>query len=249
MSQKVTVGDFFHAMWSDWVARLSGPLSVPAAAMSYWVSNDIGKGIFAFTAFACVWVTAYRLWKPLEEQIRPKLKLSYAADKTFIHLDGSDKKQTYIRVTNESKQDVDGAQVIVQDCRFRRKQEDRWEPSHVIATINMSWCSRPDSEPGSKFGAIQLPPGDHLLDFITAPELGTHVSGTRVRGFVLENDYRHVNPPFFHNKGMYKFLMQVSSLDGGQADHLTLLVHWTGKDFSVRTDDGTILEPRRQFQT
>jgi hypothetical protein len=231
-------------MWNDWVARLSGPVSVPAAALSYWVSNDIGKTIFAFTAFACVWITAYRLWKPLEEKIRPKLKLSYAADKTLFHHDPTGTKQTFLRVVNESAHDIEGAQVIVRDLRFRKQESDPWESSNIIATPNMSWCQLPDGDT-RKFAATQLPPGGHLLDFITGPATGKLPNGVNIRGFRFRVDPRHTGiVSFFHRKGTYKFTVQASALDAGKPEHLILFVNWSGKDYSVGCDND-ILEPIR----
>ena len=55
--------DFTRAMLGDWLARMSGPLSVPAAALALWVSNDTAKILLGVTAFVCFWVTAYRVWK------------------------------------------------------------------------------------------------------------------------------------------------------------------------------------------
>ena len=82
-----TIRDFVHAMWNDWLARMSGPLSVPAAALAYWISNDAAKIGFVLTAFACLWVTAYRVWKPehekvqaLEHRLTPRFDLSYDAN-------------------------------------------------------------------------------------------------------------------------------------------------------------------------
>jgi len=57
------IKDFTRAMLGDWLARMSGPLSVPAAALALWVSNDKAKILLGVTAFVCLWVTAYRLWK------------------------------------------------------------------------------------------------------------------------------------------------------------------------------------------
>ena len=55
--------DFGKAILADWLARMSGPLSVPAAALALWVSNDTAKILLGLTAFVCLGVTAYRLWK------------------------------------------------------------------------------------------------------------------------------------------------------------------------------------------
>lgn len=62
--------DFAQAMWGDWLARMSGPLSVPAVILALWLSNETAKTAFIVTAFICLWVTAYRIWKPEREQVQ-----------------------------------------------------------------------------------------------------------------------------------------------------------------------------------
>ena len=57
------ITDFTGAMFGDWLARMSGPLSVPAAAFAFWVPSNTAKVSLGLTAFVCLWVTAYRLWK------------------------------------------------------------------------------------------------------------------------------------------------------------------------------------------
>ena len=60
---------FTRAMVGDWLARMSGPLSVPATAAALWVTNDTAKILLGLTAFACLWVTAYRLWKSEHDKV------------------------------------------------------------------------------------------------------------------------------------------------------------------------------------
>lgn len=61
--------EFTRTMFGDWLARMSGPLSVPAAALALWVSGDAAKTSFGLTAFICLWVTAYRVWKPEHDKV------------------------------------------------------------------------------------------------------------------------------------------------------------------------------------
>jgi type II secretory pathway component PulM len=63
------IKDFTRATVGDWLARMSGPLSVPAAALAYWVPNDTAKILLGLTAFICLWVTAYRVWKPEHDKV------------------------------------------------------------------------------------------------------------------------------------------------------------------------------------
>jgi hypothetical protein len=48
---------------------MSGPLSVPAAILALWLSNDTAKIIFGLTAFICLLVTAYRVWKTEHDKV------------------------------------------------------------------------------------------------------------------------------------------------------------------------------------
>jgi len=67
-----TVGDikdFIYAVGRDWLARMSGPLSVPAAILALWLSNDTAKIILGLTAFICLLVTAYRVWKTEHDRV------------------------------------------------------------------------------------------------------------------------------------------------------------------------------------
>ncbi len=61
--------DFTRALWGDWLTRMSGPLSVPAAVAVFFVPNDVGKILLGLTAFICIWVTAYRLWKREHDKV------------------------------------------------------------------------------------------------------------------------------------------------------------------------------------
>jgi hypothetical protein len=55
--------EFVRVLFADWFARMSGPLSVPAAVASLWLPNDIARILLGVTAFVCLWATAYVLWK------------------------------------------------------------------------------------------------------------------------------------------------------------------------------------------
>jgi hypothetical protein len=111
----------------------------------------------------------------------------------------------------------------------------------------MSWCSAKDEDSNKKYGAIQLPPGEHLIDFIKGPESGLTSTGLKVRGFHFKIDPGHTGIyPLFHIKGTYRFVMQVSSLEGGEPTRLVLLVDWNGKEFAVRSEHNEILEAFRK---
>jgi hypothetical protein len=64
-----SIKDFALAMWSDWLTRMSGPASVPAAALAFWVSNETAKILLGLTAFGCLSFSAYRLWKREHDKV------------------------------------------------------------------------------------------------------------------------------------------------------------------------------------
>src|SRR5215469_11303866 len=61
--------DFTRAMWGDWLTRMSGPPSVPLAVAAFFVPNDIAKILLGLTAFICLWVAAYLLWKREHDKV------------------------------------------------------------------------------------------------------------------------------------------------------------------------------------
>jgi len=63
------IKDFALAVWSDWLTLLSGPPSVPAAALALWVSNETAKVLLGLTAFGCLLFSAYRLWKREHDKV------------------------------------------------------------------------------------------------------------------------------------------------------------------------------------
>ncbi len=72
---------FARALSSDWLARMSGPLSVPAAALALWVSNETAKTALGITAFVCLWATAWQLWyRERERAIQLEQQLQSVAD-------------------------------------------------------------------------------------------------------------------------------------------------------------------------
>lgn len=63
------IKDFTRAMLGDTLARMSGPLSVPAAIAALWVSSATAKILLGVLAFVSLLVTAYRLWKSEHDKV------------------------------------------------------------------------------------------------------------------------------------------------------------------------------------
>ncbi len=128
--------NFVRAIWADWWARMSGPLSVPAMVVGLWVPNDTAKVAFLLTAFVCVWVTAYRLWKPA------KLIAVYDPNKSqcrsvseFKYLDRSPRNgMVYrIQVTNSGNETVRNCEGQLVEVAFAD------EPAELGAA-SLTWC-------------------------------------------------------------------------------------------------------------
>jgi hypothetical protein len=56
------IGKFFVAIGHDWLAKMSGPLTVPFTIAAFFVSAATYKGLFAGLAVCAAMVTCYRVW-------------------------------------------------------------------------------------------------------------------------------------------------------------------------------------------
>lgn len=80
------VGKFLVAIWADWLARMSGPLTVPFTVAALFVSTAAYRELFAGLAVLAAMVTCYRVWvheydsaDALKQQVehrRPELMLN-----------------------------------------------------------------------------------------------------------------------------------------------------------------------------
>ena len=75
------LGIYISQFWSDWFARMSGPLSVPAAIAAPFFEGWQRAGLIA-TAMICLFASSFIVWKKqsaraeaLEEKLRPKIKV------------------------------------------------------------------------------------------------------------------------------------------------------------------------------
>jgi hypothetical protein len=64
----VGLWDFGRALVADWFARMSGPLSVPAAVAALWVADTTARILLGATAFVCLATTGYALWRRERER-------------------------------------------------------------------------------------------------------------------------------------------------------------------------------------
>ena len=130
--------DFLRAVMGDWWARMSGPLSVPAAALGLWVSNDAAKIAFILTAFICVWVTAYRLWKPAKLSVifDPKKSQCRSVSEFRYASGGLPPKNGMvyrIQIKNIGGETMKGCEAQLSELAF--KDEDA-----ELGATNLTWC-------------------------------------------------------------------------------------------------------------
>jgi len=62
------IKEFLKAWWSDWLTRMSGPLTVPFAILALYVSSQSFRVLYAVLAIVCAIYTSYRIW--LTERLR-----------------------------------------------------------------------------------------------------------------------------------------------------------------------------------
>jgi hypothetical protein len=54
---------FLSAIWADWLARMSGPLTVPFTLAAFFLPSSIARISFTILAVIAGLVTCYRIWK------------------------------------------------------------------------------------------------------------------------------------------------------------------------------------------
>ena len=198
--------------------------------------SDIGVAFFA--SVALVWFLYRYMANSFRHEFenRPKLSLSYAADATVKHSNGA--IQTFIRVKNEARNDISGAQVKIEEAVVKKRGSDRWENTSILSRTNMSWGQEPDGG-AQKYSTIQLAPGKgDILDFLTGPALFFEGQPSM---FKIRVDPKHkgINP-FFSQIGTYKFVIQASAINA-EPKQLTIFAEWDGGKLTIR-DDSRILE-------
>jgi hypothetical protein len=67
---------FISAIGSDWLARMSGPLTVPFTVAAFFLPSTLAKISFAILAVIAALITCFRIWNTAEtekEQLREEL--------------------------------------------------------------------------------------------------------------------------------------------------------------------------------
>lgn len=92
MAQSATFRDFLRAFWGRWFTAMSGPLSVPFAALAVYVDSKWLKILFGLLAVICAVFASYWVWRraqlralELEEACRPKIEIVHVQDCQRCH--------------------------------------------------------------------------------------------------------------------------------------------------------------------
>jgi len=254
MATPKTVADlteFSVALGRQWGALVTGAFSLPFVLAGALTERDYQQYIWWAMAVAALLASYYidhttkkaRI-RELEEELRPKLHLEYAPDRTKKRSDGA--AQTFVLAINDGANDARGAQVKVAESKFRKKYSEGWERTNLIARTNLSWCFLVDGHL-DKYSTVQLPRGSETLDFITGPVTAAHQDGTTVRAFILKMDPRHgPDPSIFYEKGLYRFVLQISGLDSGEPHELPIYVEWDGTDLAIRLKETADVEKKER---
>jgi hypothetical protein len=98
----------------------------------------------------------------------PRLKLSYAANKTIRRGNGLD--QTFLYAENVGGGgDIVGVQVKIDEAMFKSEGSDVWEGTSIVARPNMSWGSLPDGNKEKYFDLTKTPPKSWMLSSYRHP--------------------------------------------------------------------------------
>lgn len=68
MELDLSIRGYLRAFSADWLARMSGPISVPFAAIALWVSGS-ARILWGCLAAVCFFTASYRLWRNQQTEI------------------------------------------------------------------------------------------------------------------------------------------------------------------------------------
>jgi hypothetical protein len=220
--------DFIRAFWPNWFAMMSGGPSVPAAIIAYYVDNPWAKVALWATAFGCLILAAYLVWRAerqkamrLAEQVTPKFKLSFDQEKRGIvpavlvipWVGATTTRASYIRicVTATSAR-------IVKDCHgFIVMLEKRMSENETFLHVPL-----PQSVPlvREKFEVVPRIPSH--IDFMIAAENGKFMP---VPGVI---PWPNVVQNAFDDHATYRFTIVVNG-DGVSEEPICVEIDWRGQ--------------------
>jgi hypothetical protein len=215
---------FVYAIMGDWWSRVSGPLSIPAAVLGLWVTNDVAKIAFMLTAYICVWVTAYRLWKPakLSAVFDPE-KSQCRSESEFRPIGGGSSRNGIvyrIQIKNIGGETIHNCEGQLAEVAFENEKAE-------LGAANLTWCGEfpPTTKIDLRGGFIRE------LDVLIIYEDGT-VSIT-TPGWPPNNRQN-----FFARRGRYRFTIMIGGDGTATLPPYRLTLNYTG-DWKTSTMEAT----------
>ncbi len=157
---KPTFWGFIRVISGDWMARMSGPASVPLTILAIYLEGPWVKAGLIILAFICAWIAAYRVWaaerervRVLEDRLSPKIDV-------YLDRDGVRTVETRIGLPPSEPQrrgpDSKWVQIIVMpatdaqlvDCEVRllraeRINDDRTATVILTEPVFCTWSNMP----------------------------------------------------------------------------------------------------------
>ena len=116
----LSLGAYCRAIWRNWFTAMSGPLSVPAAALALYVENQTAKVLLGVTAFVCIWAAGYSIWKSEHERVL-QLEMSLK--------EREENKQRLLNEIGELRVKVGTVRIQMEDdVHHTRFSEAYWQP-------------------------------------------------------------------------------------------------------------------------
>jgi hypothetical protein len=69
MENPPSLKNFIRAFGVRWFIAMSGPLSVPLAALAFWVESNTAKIGFGITAIVCALFALYWIWRVERQRV------------------------------------------------------------------------------------------------------------------------------------------------------------------------------------
>jgi hypothetical protein len=149
------IKSFFHDIWYDWGARMSGLFTVPFTVAALFAPSEY-RAIFAVMAILAFAITAYRIWADerarlvvLEQHLAPRLRIEFDPHQAkFLHhtVTTTYVNMIYVRVVARALSPV------VEECRGYLQRISQWDGNQYITlfdeTLELPWSGdHSDTEP------------------------------------------------------------------------------------------------------
>jgi hypothetical protein len=140
---------FLVAVWSDWLARMSGPLTVPFTIAAFFVPSAVYRVLFATLAVVAALLTCYRIWAKEYERAESVTSKLDAIERAQPRLMLKEPGAIYCESVTQTFRDVAGRIVKQRVDRFLKVRfinnpglsVPSSKATGVIATIDYYRCS------------------------------------------------------------------------------------------------------------